>query len=158
MSEKKDSSKSPRETNGPVVKTGPTAGQNRSRNNDGSWRKKRSDSGESKKKSGCFLSTAACQFKGLPDDCQELETLRAFRDSYLLNSPEGEAMVAHYYSVAPPIAELLTEPAELEQVWQVMCRCVAAIDSGHHEQATKEYSAMVTSLEKRLLTFTRSKV
>ena len=150
MSEKKNSSKSPRDTNGPVVKTGPTAGQNRSRNNDGAWRKKRSDSGESKKKSGCFLSTAACHFKGLPDDCHELESLRTFRDSYLLSSPEGEAMVAHYYSVAPAIVELLNEPEELEQVWQVICRCVEAIQSGHHGQATEEYSAMVSSLERRL--------
>lgn len=46
MSEKKDSSKSPKETNGPVVKTGPTAGQNRSRNADGQWRAKRSDAGK----------------------------------------------------------------------------------------------------------------
>lgn len=30
---------SPRNTHGPIVKTGPTAGQNRSRNKDGSWRK-----------------------------------------------------------------------------------------------------------------------
>ena len=37
---------SPRDTGGPVVKTGPTAGQNRSRNKDGSWRKKRSDAGK----------------------------------------------------------------------------------------------------------------
>ena len=41
---------SPRETHGPVVKTGPTAGQNRSRNKDGTWRKKRSDAGHPKKK------------------------------------------------------------------------------------------------------------
>ena len=151
MSDKKDSSKSPRDTNGPVVKTGPTAGQNRSRNNDGSWRKKRSDAGESKKKSGCFLSTAACQFKGLPDDCHELECLRAFRDGYLLSIPEGQAMVAHYYSVAPAIAERLNDSTELEQVWQVICRCVAAIQSGRHEQATDEYRAMVQSLELRFL-------
>lgn len=45
MSEKKDPSKSPRATNGPVVKSGPTAGNNRSRNNDGQWRAKRSDAG-----------------------------------------------------------------------------------------------------------------
>lgn len=49
MSIKKDPSKSPRETGGPVVKTGPTAGQNRSRNDDGTWRKKRSDAGQSRK-------------------------------------------------------------------------------------------------------------
>jgi len=48
MSDKKDSSKPPKDTNGPVVKTGPTAGSNRSRNQDGSWRKKRSDTGQSR--------------------------------------------------------------------------------------------------------------
>lgn len=34
---------SPRYTGGPIVKTGPTKGQVRSRNQDGAWRKKRSD-------------------------------------------------------------------------------------------------------------------
>jgi len=37
---------SPKDTKGPVVKTGPTAGQNRSRNTDGTWRKKREDAGK----------------------------------------------------------------------------------------------------------------
>ena len=41
-------SASPQDTGGPVVKTGPTAGQNRSRNKDGTWRKKRSDAGKSR--------------------------------------------------------------------------------------------------------------
>lgn len=36
---------SPAKTGGPVVKTGPTAGQNRSRNKNGRWRAKRSDAG-----------------------------------------------------------------------------------------------------------------
>ena len=40
---------SQKDTSGPIVKTGPTAGQNRSRNNDGRWRKKRSDAGKSRK-------------------------------------------------------------------------------------------------------------
>jgi hypothetical protein len=42
---KNSSGKSPRFTHGPIVKTGPTAGQNRSRNNNGQWRAKRSDAG-----------------------------------------------------------------------------------------------------------------
>jgi hypothetical protein len=33
-------------SNGPKVKTGPTRGQTRSRNNDGQWRRKRSDTGK----------------------------------------------------------------------------------------------------------------
>ena len=46
---KKDSSLPPSQTGGPVVKTGPTAGQNRSRNNDGAWRAKRDDAGKPRK-------------------------------------------------------------------------------------------------------------
>lgn len=41
--------KSPRANGGPLVKSGPTAGQVRSRNNDGTWRKKRSDAGVRRK-------------------------------------------------------------------------------------------------------------
>lgn len=43
------SSLSPRDTHGPLVETGPTAGQNRSRNKNGRWRKKRSDAGVPRK-------------------------------------------------------------------------------------------------------------
>ena len=50
MSEKKDSSKSPKKTGGPVVRTGPTAGANRSRNKDGTWHAKRSDAGKIRNK------------------------------------------------------------------------------------------------------------
>lgn len=37
---------SPKDTHGPIVKTGPTAGKNRSRNSNGRWRSKRSDAGK----------------------------------------------------------------------------------------------------------------
>lgn len=38
-----------RKNDGPKVKTGPTAGQTRSRNDDGRWRAKRSDAGKPRK-------------------------------------------------------------------------------------------------------------
>lgn len=41
---------SPNKTGGPIVKTGPTAGNTRSRNQDGTWRRKRSDAGTTRKK------------------------------------------------------------------------------------------------------------
>ena len=41
---------SPKDTKGPVVKTGPTAGQDRTRNDNGEWRKKRSDAGKPRSK------------------------------------------------------------------------------------------------------------
>lgn len=41
---------SPKDTHGPIVKTGPTSGENRSRNQDGQWRAKRSDAGKPRDK------------------------------------------------------------------------------------------------------------
>lgn len=46
-----NNSKRPRDTHGPIVKTGPTSGNNRSRNNDGRWRAKRSDAGKPRENS-----------------------------------------------------------------------------------------------------------
>ncbi len=39
---------SPQNNGGPMIKTGPTYGHNRSRNKNGRWRKKRSDAGTSR--------------------------------------------------------------------------------------------------------------
>jgi hypothetical protein len=145
MFNKKDSTKSPRDTNGPVVKTGPTSGQNRSRNKDGEWRKKRSDAGESKKKSGCFLTTAACTHMGRPDDCVELATLRHFRDYYLSATPEGRTLVQDYYRMAPLILEKL-DGATLDEVWDVIVSCTSYIEQGQFKMATCTYVDLVVSL------------
>ena len=143
--------KSPKDTGGPVVKTGPTAGKNRSRNSDGAWRKKRSDSGKSKKSGGfCFLTTAACQFKGLPDDCHELEVLRAFRDNHLLTTVDGRKMVETYYSIAPEISQKLNKEADLETVWVAVCKCVFFIESHQYKQAIKTYKSMVETMQNKL--------
>ena len=45
MTEKIKPGTSPQLAGGPVVKTGPTAGQIRSQNKDGTWHAKRSDAG-----------------------------------------------------------------------------------------------------------------
>jgi hypothetical protein len=149
-----DPSQSLRYTNGPVVKTGPTAGQNRSRNNDGTWHRKRSDSGTTRntkeKKSGCFISTAACGLKGLADDCYELTVLRSFRDEYLLNTPQGRNLVEHYYDMAPVIASRLTTSPELERVWITIKKVVLAIETEDFKLAIELYQEMVSRLEEEL--------
>lgn len=50
MSEKFKPGTPPQQAGGPVVKTGPTAGHIRTRNDDGQWRAKRSDAGVPRKK------------------------------------------------------------------------------------------------------------
>lgn len=151
MSDKKDPSKSPRDTNGPVVRTGPNAGKNRSRNEDGKWRRKRSDAGKPREKKGCFLTTAACSHKGLEDDCFELQVLRSFRDNHLMSSSDGRSLVNEYYEIAPAIASRLTDPKELEYVWSAISQCVEDICKGQYDPACRRYYEMVRALEKKYL-------
>lgn len=147
-------SKSPKDTKGPVVKTGPTKGKNRSRTSEGTWRAKRSDAGKSRTsksssgsgKKGCFLTTAACELRGLPDDCNELTTLRRFRDEVLLYSREGRTLVKEYYNEAPSLVPLIQDDAESERVWHNIQETVAQIERGHYTEAIASYFSMFERL------------
>ncbi len=147
-------SKSPKDTKGPVVKTGPTKGQNRSRTKVGTWRAKRSDTGKSRPnksssgggKKGCFLTTAACEVRGLPDDCAELTLLRRFRDEVLLYSDEGRRLVEQYYNEAPNLVPFVVDSPEKERVWRDIQVTVSHIKRGHHDEATARYSSMFKRL------------
>ena len=77
-----------------------------------------SSSGNDNDSGGCFLTTACTEAKGLPDNCRELETLRHFRDNYMMNVPEGKADIAHYYKTAPSIVNAINNSptAKLEHV------------------------------------------
>ena len=57
--------------------------------------------------SGCYLTSACTQARGLPDDCEELTVLRAFRDTYVRALPTGEADVRRYYATAPQIVNAI---------------------------------------------------
>ncbi|MDP7149478.1 MAG: hypothetical protein QGI08_03655 [Paracoccaceae bacterium] len=145
--------KSPKETKGPIVKTGPTRGKNRSRNDNGRWRAKRSDAGKARNKSkndnekGCFLTTAACQYKGLPDNCYELQTMRKFRDDFLSRFSEGRELIAEYYRIAPQLTPLLKDKAIAEDTWNNILRSVTSIESGDYDEATTVYRKMVNQLQ-----------
>jgi len=143
---KKDPSKSPRDTGGPVVKTGPTRGENRSRNDDGQWRKKRSDAGTERKKSGCYLTTVACGHQGLHDDCHELTVLRRFRDDILMTTSEGRELVSEYYRVAPGIAAQLTSEQDLTYVWSTVQKCIDEIEQCRFVEAIAIYRCMTETL------------
>tara|TARA_R110001592_G_C13149786_1_gene748071 strand:- start:949 stop:1392 length:444 start_codon:yes stop_codon:yes gene_type:complete len=140
---------SPKDTNGPIVKSGPTKGENRSRNDDGAWRKKRNDAGKSRNKkedSGCFITTAVCSQRGLPDNCYELTVLRKFRDDYLLSCDEGSTLVSQYYKSAPDIARKLTNNQDLAFAWERISECITHIENKKYSEAITSYRNMFNAL------------
>ena len=61
---------------------------------------------------GCFIATAAY---GSPLE-PHVQTLRAFRDRYLLTNLLGRVLVAVYYHESPPLARWLEEHAFFKPV------------------------------------------
>ncbi|MBA3533610.1 MAG: hypothetical protein H0T73_16970 [Ardenticatenales bacterium] len=103
----------------------------------------------------CFLTTACVEYKGLSDDCEELTVLRSFRDTYLLHLPEGAALVARYYALAPTIVHRIREDEEaalvLEDMYQVVRQCVQWIQVGAPERAFQVYCQQMLRLQERYL-------
>ena len=55
----------------------------------------------------CFITTACVHHYKLSDDCYQLTTLRYFRDNYVKKLPNGDKLIARYYSLAPKLVVLL---------------------------------------------------
>lgn len=92
----------------------------------------------------CYLTTACVMAKGLPDDCDDLETLRRFRDGYLANTLSGKADIKHYYDVAPRIVEIIDRLPDAREVWkqvysELVEPCVRLIKKGRNEETYAHY-------------------
>ncbi|MFB9151278.1 CFI-box-CTERM domain-containing protein [Roseovarius ramblicola] len=105
-------------------------------------------------KRDCFLTTATAGAVGLPDDCWELSTLRAFRDGWLARHPGGAALTAHYYRLAPMMVHRIERRADARAVWLrawafgVLPAALAA-RLGLNRLALRAYRRLVRSLARK---------
>lgn len=103
---------------------------------------------------GCFLTSACTEARGLPDDCYELTTLRAFRDGYMKSFPQGQADICHYYHTAPAIVAKVRTLPNAKEVFdriyeELVLPCVGLIEKGNNEEAYTQYRRYVKMLENR---------
>ncbi len=104
----------------------------------------------------CYITTAVCESQGKADDCYELELLREYRDTYLLSTPEGEALVKEYYNIAPTIVSRIARseaPKQVyEEIWKnYLAPCVGLIEAGRPEACQEQDMAMVYELKGRYM-------
>jgi hypothetical protein len=105
--------------------------------------------------SSCFITTTICDVLKKPDDCDELQRLRAFRDGYLMERPDGQALISDYYYRAPRLlAALGTGPrrdAALRAAYdRYLIPCLQAIERGAYARALAIYGNMVRELEREV--------
>ena len=100
------------------------------------------------------MTTACCEYKGLPDDCHELQTLRKFRDEYLALKKYGKEIIQLYYEDAPQIVKRINSDVDKEQIYnQIYNRIeeiVQFIEAEQFEEAIIVYMLMVYQLKKNV--------
>ncbi|MHB8260358.1 MAG: DUF2188 domain-containing protein [Bacteroidia bacterium] len=98
----------------------------------------------------CFLTTSCVKYFGLPDDCYELQTLRKFRDNYLLKSSGGRELVQQYYSIAPSLVKKLERNFDrknlFEEIFYEIKKACKAIENKEFERAKIIYEQAVSRL------------
>lgn len=104
--------------------------------------------------SGCYLTTACVVSRGLPDDCEELQTLRAFRDSNLAMLPNGQEEIEQYYQMAPGIVATIDKQNDREEIrnqvyMDLVEPCVHMIHSQENESAHQLYKEYSLALSKK---------
>lgn len=93
---------------------------------------------------GCFITTAICEDSNLPDDCDELRTLRGFRDNVMRRRADMLPFIDYYYAIAPGIVAVIKERHDAPEVWAVLRNAylhpaIEAVKAGEHEKAFNLY-------------------
>ncbi|MGN1119517.1 MAG: CFI-box-CTERM domain-containing protein, partial [Oscillospiraceae bacterium] len=104
----------------------------------------------------CFLTTAVCEYLGKPDDCEELTTLRAFRDKWLKNQPGGEELISEYYRTAPLIVSRMKQSLNYSEYCeklysQYIIPCMGLIKQNRNEECRELYSLMFRYMKQEFI-------
>lgn len=103
---------------------------------------------------GCYMTTACCEYRGLPDDCRELTAMRRLRDEYVRRTPEGRRAIEEYYRVAPGLVRRIDASADrvalYDFIYGVVSRCAALVERDDFAGAERAYYGMVRRLSEAL--------
>ncbi len=107
--------------------------------------------GEVDDKGGCYLTTACMMHmqENFNDSCDELMTLRWFRDNFV-----SEEDIKHYYATAPVIVDAINKAIDNSAIYKfiynyVVQPCVMAIKNKDYEFAYKRYKESILQLEEK---------
>jgi hypothetical protein len=102
----------------------------------------------------CWITTCVCETMGWGDSCDELMTLRKFRDTYMRETPERSTLVSDYYALAKQIEPALKADPK-RQHYQFMLyhrfimKAVLAVKHDEPAEALRLYQAMVADVRAR---------
>ena len=103
---------------------------------------------------GCFITSAVCKTFGKPDDCRELMSFRAFRDTFMKKDDVLKNEVSNYYEIAPKICAAIDAKGEVaakieyEWIWNTyLSDAYDALNNNESKKAYEIYKSMVLKLQ-----------
>lgn len=100
---------------------------------------------------GCFLTTACCEYMNLPDDCDELQAMRNFRDNYLSKTNEGKKIIEFYYHRAPGIVNRIENSISKEKIlnyiYHQILECIELQKQHRYEEVIMKYGLMMYNVD-----------
>jgi len=104
----------------------------------------------------CYITTAVCEHQNKPDNCYELETLRKYRDHYLMNTKDGRKIVEEYYNIAPGLVMIMNMQKNADEIYdsiyqKYLLPCLNCIEKGSNEECRDIYMQMVRTLQNQYL-------
>ncbi len=96
----------------------------------------------------CFITEAVMSAGGQGDTAPELQALRQFRDGVLAATPQGQALIQEYESIAPMVVDSVMMRPDSLQIFQAIDAqfinpAVQAIQQGDFQKALQIYSQMI---------------
>ena len=102
---------------------------------------------------GCLM-TMACLVRGLSDDCEELQTLRKFRDLLTGKADRFAALCKEYYQKSPIIVFKINQEKNSKEIYDdlydnFVSKCVNALKLNDIETAVNIYTNRYKALEEK---------
>lgn len=100
---------------------------------------------------GCYLTSACVYAMGLADDCDELQTLRHYRDTWMKLTKEGRELIKQYYEIAPRVVSVINERQDKKSVYQkiyeeMVLPCVKLIKQEKYDETLELYKSYTLKL------------
>lgn len=108
----------------------------------------------------CFVTTAVCQGLKKPQNCREIVLMKHYRDDYLANLEDGDALIREYYDIAPTIVKRIAKEAFPEEKYRYLwnayiSKCVSFVENGEKERCRDLYETMMSELKEEYMTTDR---
>ncbi len=101
----------------------------------------------------CYITTAVCRALDKGEDCPEVIRLKEYRDSFLLQQPEGEGLIKEYYNIAPTIVKRIEKSEDAKEryleIWRAFLKpCLEDLEQDRKAECGERYREMVVNLMK----------